>query len=623
MTGQIELDLDAQLAALHLLISVATGGNDLSALAMYKFLARHTNPHEQNYQHNLSHDQHFIKETSLLDDLFIKLSDTATKKFGMVEEDSLLNTNKLAKPLTFRENNTGSVLLNPMEHKELLVLVASVELLTAIFRNQDVFKKVMESERYQDPINVIFSLIICPVKIDLKGALFKCLSTIAFHSEEYSKQIWEILETHQVLPVLKEEGVRFELNQSETNAGRYPCTEGFLDLLSSLLSHGVPNDLGMDYRWPGIMPYLEFVIDDVIMTNRRGRLYEPEGILGSAQRWRLTARALKVLTYVLQHYNINVLRFEDQMISRNELASDFKDDVGEYMIRRDDGNFDRITCPKPKSAGFIVMSLLLGNFRLMEAIIALIREGDFDAISKSRNEMNLKMNELCLDRFYKLIRANRKTLTLQTEKVTILSHIGLIDGSCDEAYWMERTTTLCIGILYECSLREDIFLKYFRAGNSNGLKIKRTESGRPCFVPIIIHGGLSSILSIDLHILCSLLQLRSKVVVCIPKMPVMAARILEHVSLSMSGNEFLSGVQRTSSFHSLCQGLSDLMTSLDDTDEVFSIKYGKPLGGEFAIDTFTIAEGASNIRKVKSFSQSSNDDLIVISQLKSQPIKVI
>ena len=620
-TGIAEPDLDAQLSVLHLLINVASGGNDSSALAMYKFMDRHTNPRDQLYKHNFPHDQHFVKETSLLDDLFNKLSRTAIEKFGMVEEDTLLNTNKLARPLSFREDQSGSVLLNRMEHKELLILVATVELLTAIFQNQTVFEKIMESERYQDPINVIFSLIICPVKIDLKGALFKCLSAIAFHSEEHTKKIWEILETHQVLPVLKEEGVRFELNQSETNAGRYPCTEGFLDLLSSLLSHGVPNDLGLDYRWPGIMPYLEFVIDDVIMTNRRGRLYEPEGILGSAQRWRLTARALKVLTYVLQNYNINILRFEDRVNSLNELGSDFRDDVGEYHIRRDDGNIDRITCPKPKSAGFIVMSLLLGNFRLMEAIIALIRESNFDAIIKSRNDITLKMNELSLDRFHKLIRANRKTLTLQTEKVTILSHIGLIDGSCDEAYWMEKTTTMCVAILYECSLREDVFLKNFRASKS-GLKIKRTESGRPCFVPIIIHGGLSSILSIDLHILCSLLQLRSKVIVCIPKMPVMAARILEHVSLSMSGNEFLSGVQRTSSFPSLCAGLSELLTSLDDGEEVLNVKYGKPLGGEFTIDMFTMSAGASSTLRIKSFVQSSLDDLNVLSQLKSQPIKV-
>jgi len=328
-------DLDKRLSVLQLLISVASGRDDRASLAMYKFLDKYSNPHERN-----RFDQN-LRETSILDDLFNRLSYTATKNFGMVEV--LKNSAKVAIPLEWSNDQDALSKTKSLSSIELLVLIATADLLTAIFQNQKVFEKLMESGRYQDPINVIFSLIVCPVKIDLKGALFRCLSVIAFHSAEHAKRIWELLENNQVLPsVLRDEGVRFEL-KSELNAGRYPCTEGFLDLLSSLLSHEVPDDLGLGYRWPGIMPYLEFVVDDIILNSRRGRHYEPDSPLGSAQRWRLTSRALKVLAVVLQHYDINSLRFEGQSNSKSELDIDFKDDTDEYEIRRENGNIEKIT----------------------------------------------------------------------------------------------------------------------------------------------------------------------------------------------------------------------------------------------------------------------------------------
>jgi hypothetical protein len=48
--------------------------------------------------------------------------------------------------------------------------------------------------------------------------------------------------------------------------GVYPSTEGFLQLLDALLcTYGPPDSLGLGYRRPGLMIYLEFVIDDVLL----------------------------------------------------------------------------------------------------------------------------------------------------------------------------------------------------------------------------------------------------------------------------------------------------------------------------------------------------------------------
>ena len=46
-----------------------------------------------------------------------------------------------------------------------------------------------------------------------------------------------------------------------------------------------------------------------------------------------------------------------------------------------------------------------------------------------------------------------------------LSLIGLDEGvvSCDGAYWREKVVTECMGLLYECALREQRFLEHLRA----------------------------------------------------------------------------------------------------------------------------------------------------------------
>ena len=42
-----------------------------------------------------------------------------------------------------------------------------------------------------------------------------------------------------------------------------------------------------------------------------------------------------------------------------------------YTLRREDGTFIDKKCPKPKSAGFVIMSLILGMFQINSVIIFL------------------------------------------------------------------------------------------------------------------------------------------------------------------------------------------------------------------------------------------------------------
>ena len=67
-----------------------------------------------------------------------------------------------------------------------------------------------------------------------------------------------------------------------------------------------------------------------------------------------------------------------------------------------------------------------------------------------------------------------------------LSLMGLDEDvvSCDGAYWREKVVTDCMGLLYECALRENRFLDYLRAAPP--LTIIRCEDGRISHVPVMV-----------------------------------------------------------------------------------------------------------------------------------------
>lgn len=56
--------------------------------------------------------------------------------------------------------------------------------------------------------------------------------------------------------------------------------------------------------------------------------------------------------------------------------------------------------------------------------------------------------------------------------------------SCDGAFWREKVVSNCIGLLYECSLREGRFLELIMS--SPPLTIVRSEDGRTAALPVMI-----------------------------------------------------------------------------------------------------------------------------------------
>ena len=76
---------------------------------------------------------------------------------------------------------------------------------------------------------------------------------------------------------------------------------------------------GATHRSPGLMPYIEYLVDDIILKAK----YRPYGAMingekndpkATGQRWQLTARAVKILCIILQQYEINNIPLDEQFL---------------------------------------------------------------------------------------------------------------------------------------------------------------------------------------------------------------------------------------------------------------------------------------------------------------------
>ena len=322
-----------------------------------------------------------------------------------------------------------------LSDKDVEGLVAIMKLITAVAVHPAAASQLHEAYR---PIPRLFALLSCAVPISLKGSILHALSSLARTMPSERDGIWELVESYRLLPhhssassagrkggpstaaATAAKGLRIELEESESRLGRYPVTEGFLRLLDALLSHEVPDSsLGRGYRRPGLMVYLDYLIDDLLLKSHE-RLYAPqEWPCARSQRWRVVALVLKVLCTVLQQYRINgiapntVAEAEEALLKSNQMMSqgsssrmhqhvygevvaDFREDQMEYMMITA-ATHNPITasaapevsphrCQRPKTAGFVLMSQLLSRSKLFDYLARLLAESDAQCLEASFEE---------------------------------------------------------------------------------------------------------------------------------------------------------------------------------------------------------------------------------------------
>ena len=472
------------------------------------------------------------------------------------------------------------------------------------------------------PIPVLFSLLSCSVPAIIKGAVLTAIARIVTSSTaadtsglstssisgsiSVRDEVWEYVESHRLLlpvPASQSQSVssstsrllatstnvslisdrtqpavlKTELEFVEARTGLYPITEGLLQVLEALICTGsgpVPNQLGAAYRTPGIVLYLEYLLDEVLFKAHERRYFKPQSsssypcsdsfvpmaavAMSYAQRWRLCSRILRILSGVLQRYPVNVIPIGDD-INYEEFLRQVTAAGTEVIDRdRDKGRDDEQSIssrlsiaetlldfniissgstgssPTPKTAGFAVMTYLLGKPRFFSCVLSLLAESS-DPSAFIRNHLGEVGTSLEIMQYIYSVHLDMQTIRARDRseqeqdqgrvssrriKPTSLllsldgqsqgrgrslgegagprppleSRISLLDSSglglhtaadddistavtqclCDDTFWREQFVSSAVGLLYECSLREVRFNQLLQVHTQQQNYQKRT-----------------------------------------------------------------------------------------------------------------------------------------------------
>eukprot|EP01127_Copromyxa_protea_P021079 TRINITY_DN7156_c0_g1_i1.p1 TRINITY_DN7156_c0_g1~~TRINITY_DN7156_c0_g1_i1.p1 ORF type:complete len:1839 (+),score=402.85 TRINITY_DN7156_c0_g1_i1:709-5517(+) len=197
---------------------------------------------------------------------------------------------------------------------ELEVMTAIVYFVRRVIENSKEVYHVMMANTSWQFFETLFKLLTCPVPTSLKAEIVHAISAFAAYPEMTPK-IWTHLECSQIIPTTAPKsisgsvGLKHEIHSSEAREREYPYLEAFLELLEKLLKNGgIPEELGIQHRAPGIQAYVDFVVDEVLLRFIN-RDYKDE-----ASKWRIGSLGLSILFVLLQLYTPSVDDFEHKSI---------------------------------------------------------------------------------------------------------------------------------------------------------------------------------------------------------------------------------------------------------------------------------------------------------------------
>ena len=478
-------------------------------------------------------------------------------------------------------------------------------------------------------VKAFFKLLSCPLSISTKGSIFRALAGYARNCSDtyFMHELWRSFIEAGFLPSSAEYlgaaaaggaigegayrvGLRVELEDTESRAGLFSITDGYLTLLEVLLSRGLPDQIQVPgstgagrgafvVRKQDLLVHLEFVVED-ILAEAEGRYFRDTQIdqqqpavqkQSSAQKWRMYARAFKLLSTVLQHYRINLLSsqysseasarllaYEDAS-SLLELQADFADDDAVLLQQQQQQQqyFPAATHAhygtalqaygsaaqsaggavaaaalatierRVKSPGFVVMALLLSSSRnsLQDALMGLLRLSRFDQVRET-DQMNKLRAALSAAGVMHEIRTTDQGNLVDVVGTESLDALGFEDGVSDSSYWHIKAVAAATGLLYECALREKVFMECVHG--SPQISMARIRKAALTHLPVGVQ-SLSRVFarfrysetrseSVLTHVI-SLLHFPCVKCPCIPSVPVMAACIMKSVAADLSTNEAL------------------------------------------------------------------------------------
>ncbi|CAJ1964991.1 unnamed protein product [Cylindrotheca closterium] len=303
-------------------------------------------------------------------------------------------------------------------------------------------------------------------------------------------------------------GILYEMEQIEARMGWYPSTEGFLQLLKSLIiAAGCPQNLGQSWRpRTGCAPYIEYILDFVLTRalGIKGAPILPFRVQGDQSR--LLTRALEVLHVVISRYAVpsaslksaqgkdpmdpmervyakavqvlGIQAVADRTVAQDALASTESQQWKDDFTNRASTNFienggtatasAKSGLPGTKSPGFIVLADILasGGGTVFETLaMVLSRFGGTRSVQTVHRQQS---DQIALA--YALFGATPPTTDSAKEGAKerpgklLQTYLKMLSPLADDthfddaAFWREKSMILGLQILCATATREEDFI---------------------------------------------------------------------------------------------------------------------------------------------------------------------
>lgn len=316
--------------------------------------------------------------------------------------------------------------------KEVFQAQAFLRLLSTVVSYSVAVRLVISNNTYFRAIPTLVSLIPLGIPLELKGTVFDTLASFCEPGAgaagvELCKTVWTLMERLEVINVRSAsgagritgtmlssvKGVEVELEEVESVHKLYPATIPFLKLLGTLLHtpkslspkailadveplNTIPETLGQPYRLPGIVPYVNFVVDNVFTNISRREYMRP------SERWQMNNLCLRFVERALASWEVEdlVRTGEDGVLRRESVA--------QLLIH----------------PGYEVMSRMLTNSPLQASILSYIVDGS-EGFEKDLADEELGLRNTII----RVLRITHRVLEIQDIFLDVLlSLLSQLDG---------------------------------------------------------------------------------------------------------------------------------------------------------------------------------------------------
>jgi hypothetical protein len=374
------------------------------------------------------------------------------------------------------------------------------------------------------------------------------------------------------------QGLRLELEDSESKLGVYAITDSFLLLLEALLvgsarsqsrSNGRPHHdvLGAGIRTPGILHYLEYLVCDVLLTTQ-DRFFI-NGAHGEGQRWRLLSRSFRVLSAALASYPVHLMpalraKVDAARKSSNNGGSDSTGNrsalvaigangltpeeesllvylsadfdglktmasiAGSSSTTSNNASAKRGVPTGPASAGLYVMTLLLAwDSPVRSLLLEVLRLGASESFEISRKN-NIYASAVQASKMGAVLGYGRHLDT----RLSYSSTQG--QGDVDGFHWRGKCVSAATELLYELSVREKAFYHGVTAavGAPKVALMRVGDRGNSYYQSTVTIKPLSEILLAHRHAMGSLVATASMTGLVVQEMAMYSRRDVGYSSVA-------------------------------------------------------------------------------------------